>query len=67
MEWQFLNDPTEAGWYATLVQHGLREGVFPSAAYWDGEKWDRDVVGFGWKKETEQEAAKLAYEYGYDL
>ena len=67
MEWEFLKDPSENGWYAVLICYDPQEGIFPSAAYWDGEKWShKSVSGFGVKCETEKEAEDLAYAHDPD-
>ena len=67
MEWEFLKDPIEAGWYAVLICYDPREGIFPGAAHWDGKKWSRkSVSGFGGKCDTEKEAEALAYEHDPD-
>lgn len=63
MEWNGMQDPKAPGWYAVLICYDPQEGIFPSAAYWDGEKWNRKAVsGFGERRETEAEAEALAYE-----
>ena len=68
MNWDFFNKPGEQGWYAVLICYDPQEGVFPSAGYWDGQKWDRKAVsGFGVKRDTELEAKALAYEHDPDI
>lgn len=62
MEWNFSQCPFDTGWYAVLICYDENEGVFPSAGYWDGSKWDRKaVIGYGDKCETEDQANALAY------
>lgn len=60
----FSTRPTENGWYAVLVCWDVREGSFPNAAYWDGEKWSRRAVcalGRAGPFATEEEAKDWAY------
>jgi len=63
MEWEFTNKPTEEGWYAVLICYDIQEGIFPSAGYWDGYKWDRkSVTGHGDKCANKEQAEAIAYE-----
>jgi len=62
MEWEFIKEPVDDGWYPVLVCYDLREGIFPNAAYWDGKKWDSQVVAHGDKCELRDQALALAYE-----
>jgi hypothetical protein len=39
-DWNYDDDPTEPGWYATNVCWESEEGSFPGAGYWNGSKWD---------------------------
>lgn len=61
--------PSDApGWYAVLICYDAEEGVFPSGAEWDGEKWRKKaVIGFlGERRQTQKEAVNLAYEHDPD-
>ena len=63
MNWEYMKNPNEPGWYAVLICYDPLEGISPGAGYWDGQKWNRKaVLGFGEKCETEAEAEALAYE-----
>jgi len=58
------------GWYATLHGWEIEEGVFPSAHWWDGEKWlkapnnphETNAVILHWpqKFDTQEEALAFA-------
>jgi len=41
-DWIWFGDksPKEPGWYATRRCWDPREGIFPDAHYWNGEKWN---------------------------
>ena len=63
MEWQAESTPNSPGWYAVLICWDMQEGVFPSAAYWDGREWSiYSVVSFGDRCDTQKEAIELGYE-----
>lgn len=69
MQWMFDGTPPAdaPGWYAALICYDVEEGMFPSSAEWDGAKWkERAVVGFGEMRQTQKEAADLAYEHDPD-
>lgn len=67
-EWQFDGHPGIAGWYAVLICYDPEEGVFPSGAYWDGEKWvQKAVVGYMQPPQADLKAASfLAYKHDPD-
>ena len=71
MEWEFepeKNPPEEPGWYPILVCYDPQEGLLPAAAYWDGDKWEGELVRVFCKKKcnTDEEAISLAYEHNPD-
>lgn len=64
MEWNYTGTPASAGWHAVLVCYDSAEGAFPFGAYWDGAAWkQKAVVAFGERRDTEDEARRLAYEH----
>jgi hypothetical protein len=37
------DNPTSPGWYATLHCWDVEEGMFPSAHYWTGSRWQPET------------------------
>lgn len=67
MKWNYEGKPSQIGWYAVLICYDENEGVFPNAAWWDGDRWSRkSVICFGDMRCTEQEAEQLAYDHDPD-
>ena len=60
-EWDEPNTG-QAGWYATTHCWDVREGIFVSANYWDGIKWDWDgpITGYFGPFESESDALNWA-------
>jgi hypothetical protein len=62
----FLDDkPKVKGWYATLHCWDIEEGMFPGAAYWEGDRFDTDLPITAFIDhvfETEQAADDAAWE-----
>ncbi|MBK8191600.1 MAG: hypothetical protein IPK79_14285 [Vampirovibrionales bacterium] len=56
-----------AGWYAEL--HRWEEGLFPGAAFWDGEKWSNSLPICEWAGpfDTMEDADKWAWDNDPDL
>lgn len=59
--------PTERGWYATVRCWEPEEGMFPSATFWDGERWQPETNATiqYWPKlfGSATEAEHFAYEH----
>ncbi len=64
-DWTYdIKGPGPAGWYAVLICYDEAEGVFPSAAYWSGEAWDRKaVIGFAGPFAIEADAEQWASDH----
>jgi hypothetical protein len=60
------DNPTQPGWYATLVCWDEEEGVFPGAHYWNGSSWDTRASIQYWPIVFESKEAATDYAYDND-
>ena len=66
MNWEFDDRlPPQPGWYATLHGWDVREGVFPQATEWLGDRWARRLPILAWQGPflDEDAAERWAYEH----
>jgi hypothetical protein len=66
------DNPTQPGWYATLVCWEVEEGMFPGAHYWNGNAWEPSWRSAGiqyWPIvfDTKEAAETYAYEHDPEL
>ena len=55
--------PKNNGWYAILYCWEVQEGFFPSAAHWNGDKFDSSLPVSNWVDKIfsiKEDAAKFA-------
>jgi hypothetical protein len=63
-DWIWNEKPSYPGWYAVTICWSIDEGMFPSAAYFDGAQWAKKLpilAHHGNTFPTEREAVTWAY------
>ena len=65
--WSLEGTPKTPGVYAVTLCYDPTEGFIPSAAFWDGEKWDNENVAAYHSHPFKSKEAATTWAYANDI